>query len=1407
MHHLSRTLAIVAIVVAGVLGAGAFVAQAQSTQSTQRTVGGPRAAATPGVTPPPLPLGDQSRLSRGEMRSTNVDGGGGDPFLALQRLTRTGGTTRLVRYNGPRPPIPKLTDLLKHKVRHRLSASGASIVLTGTGTSVAYLDDQTVSYGAFVFWLCQNLQPSKTYRYLLFAPDGYAYIDNQTFAGQAGAAWFTTDNLGRCESPGGVMNPYWANVTLQTPLGTNPGGDAVTNFGPADPRGPGIDAAYSGVWAIAVQNQATLAFEAVAYTVVIGTLNFATFSDPGYSVKSNDFTSGSTVYVSASGLNPAHFYAFGFVNTSGNSLPCVGSIPPGASNSNNATCFLANANGILPASGTVSGQFTMPAAGANAAGTYSVQLFDATTNDLISTQQISLNPSTLTWNPMVPFHGATSGINRNDTFATDGLVAINSGAPNTDQSVDRVTFAGTGTINGHKYQITLSNGNGVVMSGTTSDTNATTNLGPQFFNLPPTFIAAGAAFSQQVLFPLNPAPVLTAFGATSTAFAPNVYTAQLYDNTAGAVVGSKSFQIVSYDGKFQWTNPAGGYVNAAAANLPTPVTTTLRNDGGILFGNWNADSIAGITIQNDSAGVVTITRQGTTAVDSLGQTWNMTEAVANTIVLAPAIAGQTLPVNATIAIPINVAAATNACATPCILRTSILPYHGIAASTTSATMSNLPTNGLSVLGSGVVGTNAEPTYSLTVGRYLGPQLGVNPPRYNQMMYVSGTNGAVSNSYSMTFIINNAGAPAAIKDIEFVMPATVDPTRQTPTITSAVVNGVTQTGNWAVHSQTTDGTLGPNAFSIYSTTKTIPVGQSATFVISMPILLASFPFQEIAAIGNHSAGPFSIAPNNTLTNAVAGTQNIDSTELAVFSLSTAAMSAAITPAVVPALAGASWTFKFVNTSTGVDPNPDYISQLLISVPSAGGVYPTSVSVNSPSQAGVTWNANATITPGQYLIDLCAVSTAPVGGNTQSSTPCAGTTDKNALPPGDELDVTFTYAAAPGVSSNPVPWIAVGANGGGVVTPLLSQEPVLVVANTTAQTSFQFAGGYVAAPPHPPVAPIQAVGGAKPTVGSWSDFNNGNAFVYRLHNNGSTNITDVRISIPAANVSGQEFDTTDWTVIASSIFTYGSGAQGAQCSANGYKSLLQPVRPGGSFPQGVPGEIDLSGCNVPLLGDLDVFFYAKSPYDVNSVFPFYASVATGGATPPAPTQAAANTLAAYSFSNTVSIVTDARLVIEIPSAGGWPVGTFFGQSTSTALLCPGCTYVAGSTPLINLNNITGTTQYKDTLGVSVYSDDTNGWNLSLAADVNPSTSSGQVWTYMQAPGSSVPTTGTFTKSLPAVAPGTLIPTGAPVAVSNWTGGSNYHFPIDNIMSYQVTINPLSVNNNTTTTITLTYTLIAN
>ncbi len=222
MYHVSRTAAVIAFVVASVLGIGALVALAQSTQSAQRTVGGPRAATTAaaGVTPPPLPFGDQSRTS-GEKRSNAVPGSGDliGPLARLMATTR--GQSRVVPYTGPRPRMPKLSDMLHHR-RFAKAANGSSIVLTGP-LGVAYLEDSTVAYGSLVGWICENLQASTSYEYIVFSPDGYAaqvYPYKQST--NSNVAQFTTDNQGRCIDSSTFA--YYAFIPLSTPMTNGTGG-------------------------------------------------------------------------------------------------------------------------------------------------------------------------------------------------------------------------------------------------------------------------------------------------------------------------------------------------------------------------------------------------------------------------------------------------------------------------------------------------------------------------------------------------------------------------------------------------------------------------------------------------------------------------------------------------------------------------------------------------------------------------------------------------------------------------------------------------------------------------------------------------------------------------------------------------------------------------------------------------------------------------------------------------------------------------------------------------------------------------------------------------------------------------------------------------------------------------------
>jgi hypothetical protein len=232
--------------------------------------------------------------------------------------------------------------------------------------------------------------------------------------------------------------------------------------------------------------------------------------------------------------------------------------------------------------------------------------------------------------------------------------------------------------------------------------------------------------------------------------------------------------------------------------------------------------------------------------------------------------------------------------------------------------------------------------------------------------------------------------------------------------------------------------------------------------------------------------------------------------------------------------------------------------------------------------------------------------------------------------------------------------------------------------------------------------------------------------------------------------------------------------------------------------------LSGCNVPIGGTIDVFFYALSPYDNGSNFTFPANVANGAVPADPRPPATPNTLPLYSLANVIHIATDATLSIQIPTAGVYNPGLYGGSTPSVN--CVTCTYVNTLVPVINLGTFTGTVTAKDVLAASVYSDDSNGWNLSVAADVNPSPAGGRVDTCLDKANSVGPAGFAVVATVDCASAYQTVPTIGTMALSSYNGAVR-HQPIDNIMSYKVTVGANVTNASQTQTVTLTYTLIAN
>jgi hypothetical protein len=503
-------------------------------------------------------------------------------------------------------PNPSQRALVTRLGARPMAADGSTIILTGDSNN--YFEyDVTLQYGANVYVMCENMPTGTNYRYAIWTPDG--------------------------------KGPYYTSYTGVNASGTC---NSYGNFTLATPYGTGTDPAYPGVWVVAMQSQSSGKFVTEMNVIANSALNITTYSDTAQSNQTNDFTAGSVIDVGASGLNPNDSYALGWVLTSGSGLPCTFSLPNYVAG-NTGVCFTGSVGGIQAFNGSLNqwwGPANSPSTNSAATGTYDVELYDATQSQMVAHQQISIEPSTISWT-LTPYNstGATPvpGLSYDNAFATDGLI---------DQSVTGLTYSASGlpsASNGHVLTLSVGDPNGVILTGNSSYPTIAK---------PPSVTQSGGAISTQVAFPYN-TTYQTALGPTQNPFAPNVLTAQLYDRTLGTVIGSKSFQLLGYNAAFTWNGQS--YVNAAPGTQVTQ-TVTIQNTGASDYGAWNGDSIDGVNILPDANYNEQLYLGSTTATDSAGNTWTITQIGSGSnayINAVPNVAGAGLPAGGTLSFNIG----------------------------------------------------------------------------------------------------------------------------------------------------------------------------------------------------------------------------------------------------------------------------------------------------------------------------------------------------------------------------------------------------------------------------------------------------------------------------------------------------------------------------------------------------------------------------------------------------------------------------------------------------------------------------------------------------------------------------------------------------------------------------------
>ncbi len=380
-----------------ILGAGLRFAFADPVTTARLTLPIRQAAATFRATSAPTPVTVPSMPL-------------GKPFGRLAQVVRRRGsaitTADLARHGITVPSLAQAMRSIKGKRAIR-SGSGATVVLQGTqtptnGTAFTYVYDQSIAYATTANLLCAGLPANKNNAYYYFVLPPKYLIET----GNAGVVFngtaISTNAAGVCTGTQGV--------NFSTPWNS------------ATPTTTGTDAAYPGIWTVGIEDTAGN-FVAASFIVVLSQYTVNTSSDSAGSNITQDFTAGSTVYFTASGLSTTDNYALGYNQTSGN-IKCVYTLPQSATPYNTPCLIDKGVTGYTASNGTFTAAW--PTTAATGTGTYSIVLFDLTTGVQVAQQQISVQSATNTptWK-LTPYNGATAGTDLNDTFAFDGFLDTN----------------------------------------------------------------------------------------------------------------------------------------------------------------------------------------------------------------------------------------------------------------------------------------------------------------------------------------------------------------------------------------------------------------------------------------------------------------------------------------------------------------------------------------------------------------------------------------------------------------------------------------------------------------------------------------------------------------------------------------------------------------------------------------------------------------------------------------------------------------------------------------------------------------------------------------------------------------------------------------------------------------------
>lgn len=981
------------------------------------------------------------------------------------------------------------------------------------------------------------------------------------------------------------------NATTATEIGGAGGGcapttDPWTAGSPPSCSGGSTTLSTAGTYGFFVYDTTAQVLAAAVYVNAGPVFTIQVFQDPYHSEQSYQFDtqSSTAAYIYLQNVAPSDQYV-AYVMSTGVNAYCVYMSPSGGTlsgpsprptgSTNNLVCNPKLATGVNAPGGNLA--LTWPFNTGLESGSYEIAVFDQTANngagELLGTVQVSLtgfaSESILT-EGSTPAPNPSKGPNAPSSTTQVAWDSTN------DQAVAGITGTTQGSIPAGTYTWTISDPNGRVLSSN-SETLASNGIATNDF-----------VFNSLAINPPGEYPSAN-------------WVMQLYNTSTKSVLGSQAFQILGYSEQTQFDesgtfSPALNFTGNGALN---GVGLRITNTSNTNYPGED-DSFSEMeysTGVSTSAGAMTLppSNTGETGVfvtlgngasisscypdctlqvnDSNGNAWtiadycsaaNLNDNGACALLYTPVNASTVLTPGAYIEIPsadmtwyANGRKTGWACYyTPCSAPTSVLPTHGLAWSSTSASS---PAWTVTSFGSNISGGTISGNVSLAIAGSCTYTSNCNTSRsttspyagthFYQLNFLQG-DYQLSTPFTPTggrsdivgFAIDNTTSfNDAFDQLAFDFPGYFSASQvHLDTLTDS------SGANWAVESCPSG--FGPTYICLSDGGNgDLSNGTTETIYLDVPMTSSSFPISEFGVQG-YSAGELlwqGLSANSSATQPICGggttcsSGNIDGLGFEMYSLNSGLQSASFQPSTVGTGTNpTSLSLVIQNTSSAADPNPDAVDAVVVeqTTSSAWKISgaPTLSNASWSSLSGTGYNVAGNAM--EYWFGVCANqytnhTSYPGGGPPQSPpsptsptsplttrvTPCTTGQEENSLAAGGSLTINFALNTAFSAGTQTFYVYTHGANGGGWSAP----KPVTLTINSESASANLF-----------------SVNGAVLSGALANVSGTPNTFVYEVKNTSNTaNIAKVDIQLPAYDINGQP--ATDgsysWTLVGSPITT--------------------------------------------------------------------------------------------------------------------------------------------------------------------------------------------------------------------------------------------------------------------------------